>query len=322
VPITSVPKRPVSTAFLKAEAELWAHYGVEPRSLELTLAEPALRLRALETGSGEPVLFMHGITLCAVHWAPLLARLDSLRCIALDMPGHGGSEAVDYRGVDLRRWHTTMLSRCLDSLGLGSAHLVGHSYGAMLALWLALDSPERVRSVVAFGTPSVAFGAWPDATLRLLALPRIGPLLLSLPSPLFAYRRLLSMSLGRHAIERAPAELVGATYLATRRPGFARTASTYLREQFRGARARPQRYVIAEDELARIDRPVLVVWGEDDRRYQPIAEGKSRTALIPRGRFEAVCGGHEPWLDDVDSCARLLSRFLADQRERPSESMN
>jgi pimeloyl-ACP methyl ester carboxylesterase len=263
---------------------------------------------------------MHGITLCAAHWAPLMARLDSLRCIAIDMPGHGGSEAIGYRGADLRRWHTTMLSGCLDRLGLDSAHLVGHSYGGMFALWLALDAPERVRSVVAVGTPSVAFGARPDVTLRLLALPAIGPLVLALPSPLFAYRRPLAMSLGRQAIERAPAELIAASHLATRRPSFARTGSTYLREQFRGARARPQRYVIAEDELASIDQPVLVLWGEQDERYQPIAEGKAKTALIPRGRFEAVSGGHEPWLDDLDRCARLLSSFLAEQRDRLSRS--
>ncbi len=73
-----------------------------------------------------------------------MARLPSLRCIAIDMPGHGQSSGVGYSGVDLRRWHTTMLESCMDALGLNSAHLIGHSYGGMFGLWLALDAPERL----------------------------------------------------------------------------------------------------------------------------------------------------------------------------------
>src|SRR6266536_2856803 len=122
-----------------AEARLFAHYGVDPRARTLTLQAPPITLGIREAGSGEPALLMHGITLGTVHWAPLMARLPSLRCIAIDMPGHGGSGSVDYSGVDLRRWHTTMLENCLDALGLRSAHLIGHSYGGMFGMWLALD---------------------------------------------------------------------------------------------------------------------------------------------------------------------------------------
>jgi 2-hydroxymuconate-semialdehyde hydrolase len=198
--------------------------------------------------------------------------------------------------------------------------LIGHSYGGLLALWLALDAPDRVRSVVAVGTPAVGFDARPDPTLRMLATPGVGSLSLRIPTPLFAYRRMLAMSLGRHAIDAAPPELIRATYLGTRRPAFARTVSTYLREQFRGARAKPQRYVLQDDELARIRQPVLVLWGEHDDRYQPVAEGKQRTALMPNASFERVPGGHEPWLDDVEACARHISRFVSGRAETHKES--
>jgi pimeloyl-ACP methyl ester carboxylesterase len=298
--------------FLEAEAHVFARYALEPQMLELELAEPALNVRALETGKGEPVLLLHGITLCAAHWASVMAHLGSLRCIAIDMPGHGGSDALNYRSADLRRTHVSMLTGCLDRLGLDSAHVIGHSYGAMFALWLALDSPERVRSIVAIGTPSIAFGARPDVTLRVLAAPAIGRLSLLIPSPLFAYRRLLATSLGRQAVDQAPAELIRATYLATRRPGFARTVSTYLREQFRRTHTGRRRYVIDQDELARVQHPVLVVWGQDDQRYQPIDDGKAKAACMPGARFETVPGGHEPWLDDLERCVRPISSFLAE----------
>lgn len=294
-----------------AEARLFGQYGLDPRARTLTLESPPVTLGVRETGSGEPALMLHGITLGAVHWAPLMARMPSMRYIAIDMPGHGKSGSVDFTRVDLRQWHTAMVGSCLDALGLRSAHLIGHSYGGMFGLWLALDAPERVRSVTSIGAPSVAFGARPDALFKILALPGVGRSVLAAPSPLPVYRRLLARSLGRPALDASPPELVRVTYVATRRPGLARTVSSYLREQFRGARAAPQRYVLHDSELTRIQRPVLVLWGDRDTRYQPTAEARRMTGLIPGARFQLVAGGHEPWLESPDRCAGLIGDFLA-----------
>ena len=293
------------------ETRLLARYGIDLQARTLTLREPPVTLRVREFGFGEPALLMHGITLGAVHWAPMMARMSAMRCIALDMPGHGGTSSIDFGGVDLRRWHVAMLGSCLDALGLRSAHLIGHSYGGMFGLWLALDAPERVRSVTTIGTPSIAFGARPDAMFKMLALPGVGRSVLAMPSPRWVYRSLLARSIGHPAVDASPPELVRATYLGTRRAGLARTVSSYLREQFRGQRAYPQRYVLRDSELARIRRPVLVLWGDRDTRYQPIAEGRRKAALIPGSRFEVVSGGHEPWLDDLDACAEIITDFLA-----------
>ena len=76
-------------------------------------------------------------------------------------------------------------------------------------------------------------------------------------------------------------------------------------------RAQPRLYVLRDSELVNIQRPVLVLWGDRDTRYQPIAAGQSKAALIPGSRFEVVAGGHEPWLDDPDGCAEVITDFLA-----------
>lgn len=117
-------------AFRDAEARVFASYSLEPRSRDLGLKKPAtLVLRPIEIGTGEPALFLHGFSLCAAHWAPLFARLPSLRRIAIDMPGHGASDGVDYRGVNLRCWYSEMLSSTLAELGIESAQIIGHSQG-------------------------------------------------------------------------------------------------------------------------------------------------------------------------------------------------
>jgi pimeloyl-[acyl-carrier protein] methyl ester esterase len=128
-----------------------------------------------------------------------------------------------------------------------------------------------------------------------------------MPGPV--HRLTVAQALGRAAVKAAPAGLWRATYLGTRRPGFAATASRYLREQFRGGRT--GEYVLGERELATIDRPVLFIWGEQDERYQPIADARRKGECIPLSQFEVVPGGHEPWLDDPEPCNRLIIGFLA-----------
>jgi pimeloyl-ACP methyl ester carboxylesterase len=299
-------------AYQEAEKQVFAGYLLTPRTRRLSLQKPALTLRAIELGSGEPALFLHGGGVCPAHWASLMSRLPLLHKVAIDMPGHGASDGADYRGVDVRRWYRDLLTSCLDELGLDSAHIIGHSMGAMFGMWLALDAPERVRSLVAIGTPAVAFGEGRMGPMRIMALPGVGRLMLSMPMPPSMHRRMMVSFLGRHAVDTAPQALIRASYLGTRRGSHAMTLSTFLHELLRGVRAQPRRYALSNDELTRIDQPVLIIWGQaEDGMFMSIAEAKKKAALIPNARFEVLPGGHEPWLDDLQPCAELVSAFLS-----------
>ncbi len=300
--------------YLEAERAVFAGSSIEPKVRTLSLAKPATTVRAVEFGSGDPVLLMHGILLCTAHWAPLLARMNGQRAVAIDMPGHGGSGSVDFRGVDLRSWHVGMVTAALDAMEIDSATLIGHSYGGLVALWTALDSPERVRSLILIGAPAVGFGGRPDLTFRSLGLPGIGPLMLRAPSPLLVYRRTLATGLGHKAVAAMPTSLVRANYLAARGSRRARTVSTFLREQFRGISADPPRYVLSDEELARIEHDALIVWGDQDTRFQSVEEAQRRAALMPRSSFVSVPGGHEPWFDDLDAVLQPVTGFLARDR--------
>jgi pimeloyl-ACP methyl ester carboxylesterase len=299
---------PANPAYVAAEARIFGGYELSPTVHTLSLARPRLRLRVVEVGAGKTVMFLHGYSHCTAHWAPLVSRLAGTHCLMLDAPGHGAADAVNFNDVDLRAWYKEMLTGCLDALGIEQALLIGHSQGAMQALWLALDAPDRVRSVVAIGTPAVAFGARLDG-LRYLARPGLGRLLFTLPLPPSAYQNILAGTMGPAAVRAYP-DLVRATYQATHRAGYAKTISSYLREMFRGADAEPRSYALTDDELQHIAQPALVLWGDHDTN-QPIEEAKARTALIPHSRFEIVSGGHEPWLNDLETCASLISAFHA-----------
>jgi pimeloyl-ACP methyl ester carboxylesterase len=159
---------------------------------------------------------------------------------------------------------------------------------------LALDRPQRVRSITVVGTPAVAFGARPDLDLSLLAMPLLGRIILSAPTPFGMYRAILSRSLGADAVRAAPSELLRATHQASRRRGYAATVSSFLREQFEGLKRRPPEYVLAPAELRQLRQPVLVLWGQSDHRYQSLDSARSAAALIPHHLFKVIHAGHEP----------------------------
>jgi pimeloyl-ACP methyl ester carboxylesterase len=310
-------RSPTETRLAAVERRLHARYGLQVTQRHVDLIEPPIRVRVLEVGEGPPLLLLHGVTLLADHWAPLLAELAGFRCIAVDLPGHGRSDPVDFRRLPLRRWYVGMLGALLDRLGLAAAPVVGHSLGGMLGMWLALDAPQRVQALVVIGAPAVALpGSRADLLLALLATPPLNRLLLGMPAPLPVYRWLLARSVGRHALARSAPELVEASWRAARLPGVAGSVASFLERELQGRHPRPG-IALSDAELAAIRQPTLVIWGQDDQRFCPLPQARSAIARIPRARLEVVPGGHQPWLDDRPRCAALLTAFLRGKPNSP-----
>jgi pimeloyl-ACP methyl ester carboxylesterase len=124
----------------------------------------AASLAVDDRGSGTPVVLLHSGGMSSRQWRSLAERLaGSHRVLAPDFLGVGKNppwpEDVSF-GHEL---DVAAVARVLDGLD-GPAHLVGHSYGGLIALTLARTFPARVRSVVVYDP--VAFGALyapPDA---------------------------------------------------------------------------------------------------------------------------------------------------------------
>jgi pimeloyl-ACP methyl ester carboxylesterase len=98
-------------------------------------------------GEGEPVLLLHG-GFCSLESLRELsdALVPRYRVHAFERPGHGRSpDIAEEYGYDRGLSDTVAF---LDANALESVHVIGYSDGAILALLLALEHPERVRSVV------------------------------------------------------------------------------------------------------------------------------------------------------------------------------
>lgn len=104
--------------------------------------------RVLEAGAGEPLVLIHGVGLRAEAWGPQATALSrDFRVIAVDMPGHGGSDllADGARLPDYVVW----AAHVVQALDCGPVNLAGHSMGALIAIGLAVTRPDLVRRVAA-----------------------------------------------------------------------------------------------------------------------------------------------------------------------------
>jgi len=102
-------------------------------------------------GSGPPLLFITGMGGIAAYWRPQVNEFQKdFTVIVFDQRGTGQStmSKVDYTVAMLAQDVIDLL----DCLGLQRVHICGHSTGGMIAQILALDAPERVASMVLYGT--------------------------------------------------------------------------------------------------------------------------------------------------------------------------
>jgi pimeloyl-ACP methyl ester carboxylesterase len=108
-----------------------------------------VRLHYLEAGSGEPVVLIHGNGVTAEDWvvSGFFARLVAdHRVIAIDRPGFGYSSRPRSR-IWTAAAQAGVLAQALDRLGVTHATIIGHSWGTLVALRLALQRPDLVAGL-------------------------------------------------------------------------------------------------------------------------------------------------------------------------------
>lgn len=253
----------------------------------------------VETGdpdSNRAVLFIHGFGGDHKNWSLLQSELpESMRAIALDLPGHGrsGTDVGTGSAKDIAR----AVSAFIAAIGLQQIDLVAHSFGASVAAAVAAANVSRVCSI--FVIAPLAFGASADPAFvrgyvgayRKREMIPVMEMLFS--NPKFLNRAIISDA------------------LATLRNDEARLALTKIGEKLLEAKPGEAQ----QDMLFLQQWPSLVVWGDSDR-----------VVAMPAG-FDVLAGdalkiihgaGHMPHAEDPSAIAKLLRAHLV--RNDPSRN--
>jgi pimeloyl-ACP methyl ester carboxylesterase len=247
-----------------------------------------------EQGDGEPLLLIMGMGGSAMAWYRLLPHLGGLRAVSFDNRGTGRSSAI--------RGHLTLGAMVADTVavmddaGLESAHVLGVSMGGMIAQNLAIEHPERVRSLILGCTTAqtrVGVPPW-----RLLSAAWVRAL-----APDVAISMVLPALYAQRTRSEAPERI--REDLAMRRRDA--TASRTIFAQMGAVARHDRRGRLGELRGLR----VTVIHGSEDALV-PVERGRELAALIPGADLVEVpqCG-HLLLTDAEDDVLRALDGHFA-----------
>ncbi len=248
----------------------------------------AIALRSLQTGTGDPVVFLHGFGGELAAWRPFIGHVSVANpMLAFDLPGHG--QSVDHRSGDF----DGLVDSCyaaLTSAGARRIHLVGHSLGAAAAAALAGAGSVDVRSLTMI-SPA---GLGPKINGDFLS----GFLTATSEAALKSWMQLLVFD---------PANLPGAMVRAT---SAARDGTAAAANQARLARSLFEgdtQLFSVRDALRRFAGPARIVVGRND-------------AIIPAEHIDPLPGhvalhrlpqvGHLPQLEASGLVGRLVAETI------------
>jgi pyruvate dehydrogenase E2 component (dihydrolipoamide acetyltransferase) len=197
-------------------------------------------------GEGTPIVLVHGFGGDLGNW---IFNIDALAghgpVYAVDLPGHGQSvKAIESPSIDIM---VKILNEFLDSVGISSAHLVGHSMGGLISGKLALAQGDKVESLCLIGSAGLGNeinGDYIDGFVNAASRRELKPKLVHL----FNDPGLVSRSMIEDLMKYKRLDGV---------QDFIKSLSNSM---FPNGK---QSLKIA-DELSKFGKPILVIWGKSD----------------------------------------------------------
>jgi haloalkane dehalogenase len=256
------------------------------------------RIHTVDTGSGEPVMLMHGSPVSSFSFRHQIAALaPRFRVIAPDLPGFGRSDAPD-EGVDFER-QARLLRGFVTQIDPGPLRLLVHNWGGPIGVAALADRADQIRQLALVNT-TLRSGFKPPAYWKPFTAPALGELLLvrlnvfgrGLPTMLDA-----AGDSDVHAVYRRALETEGTrqTVLALERlAGYEAVAAT-CEQALPALRA-------AEG---------LILWGTPDPYFRQAERDWLRDAFPAAAVREIPGGGHFPQEDAPDAVTDALLDFFA-----------
>ncbi|WP_298449426.1 alpha/beta hydrolase [uncultured Marinobacter sp.] len=253
-------------------------------------------LRNAEANNGDTIVLVHGFGANKDNWTRIARELtDDFNVYAIDLPGHGESSKPLDLGYRFEE-QVAYLAGIIEALGISEMHMMGNSMGGGITALYTATHPEQIKTAVLFDPAGIL-----DYENEMVGMVLAGdnPLIPSKPGD---FERLMDFALEERPFvpwpilgvmeEKAIAnqEVNNVIFDAIKEVGFT--------PDFR-------------DAIKRIEDPVLIVWGKEDRILD-YRNGAIFQKAISGSQLEILDGiGHAPMIEAPEESARLFLEFAA-----------
>ena len=261
-----------------------------------------IKIRYIDEGQGMPLVLVHGIPTSSFLWRNMIGELSARwRVIALDLPGFGFSDPPPNGDYSIPKY-AEILGAFLEALHIDNATLVCHDWGGPIVLTYAMRNPDKYERLVIFDT--FLHNDLPPMPLsyRIAKIRPFGELFMWLGGTNFARSGLESGVVDkslitdevyhRYYMPDGTTDKLNDTMLGTLRIDYTDDLG------------------FIEKNLKTIEKPTLIIWGEDDW-YLPPYLGDKILADIPGSKMEKLpdCGHYVPE-DQPERATKLMVEFL------------
>lgn len=258
----------------------------------LELDGPDLNVREYGPPGERAVVLLHGYSSSIQWWekvAPQLAR--DQRVIAVDLVGHGGSEAPGDTAAYRSAEQAEAVHNALVQLGVRHAVLIGHSMGGSVSAELARQYPDLVERVVVSDTPAADDLVTMPLLGKMVCWPVIGP------------------ALDRFRTVDAITESSLQTGFAADYPVPDYAHRSLERLTYAGVCDSTDGPHPVVETLAALHKPVLVLWGDEDvlTPTAPNVERYTKAGLTP---VVIKGSGHTPMVEQPDQFLAAVTDFV------------
>lgn len=278
-------------------------------------------------GSRELVLCVHGMTGDATNWTDLMAELvPEFDAVAVDLPGSGFSPSPSTRrGYSITALAGTVIE-LIETLNVGSVHLIGNSMGGAVSVRVAARRPDLVRTL------TLVSAALPDrrphrqtAHFPVIALPVVGDRLVRRFGRLPAENRIAGVIQTCYYDPAAihPARVTLSVAELRRRDELSHGVAviTGAARALVSETLRPYRFSLWRD-AERIRVPALVLFGRHDRLVSPSLAERAARAFTGARIVVLPNTGHLGQMEHPSTVASLFREMVAETRSLGADTGN
>ena len=295
--------------YKETRQNLFDFYGINPQSKFVTANGPVKNVHYLETGSGKPVILIHGGGSHASEWINIMKPLaEEYHLYAIDRPGHGLTDPYNYNNVDFRQSAIDFVRSFMDATGLKKAFFIGHSMGGYFSISFAMQHPERVEKLLLVGAPA-GVNKYIPLMLRMLGTKAINGIIMntvakpSVSNMKDIYKKILVAD-----INNVNHDFLIHSYLNYLLPGTLKAFSSMLENVLNINGWRNDLYI--GDKLHLLKIPVRFIWGDKDAFEKP-ERGIQKTKTINDCQFEVIKeAGHAVWFDQPEKTIFQIKRMI------------